>query len=464
MMKSHPLAMRRFIHIPGPNPILKRGAPGKWDDGCLEAGDIFKDFSDGREIYYFYYHAFPDKRRSDAGYSIGVAMSDGPLGPFKKYEGNPILKADPEKSWEDIYVACPTILKQGPANYLMFYYGRGTVNGRIGNVSLATASHPLGPWTKYEENPVRPDFGYVSGVVHVDGLYYMYAEHPIDSTGQDYGSLSLATATDPHGPWTLHHENPVLSPPGWGSWDDGGYSEAKFVYHDGFFHTFYGGAKLQPNRRRSLESIGYAFSEDGIHFTKHHDNPVAPRERNPDASAFAEVQCLFEPPFVYLYHTLRYLSVSDEDMLIEDLGVQVLVTDSPYKLSMPVLELERLTAGGSSGLDECPPVNLERVRRILVTVEARYPETIASPLRIIMRRSHNGTDFDTEDWESFDHKLIPRGASRGATLRTSRGATLRTSRSTYEFKADAAFVKFLVKNQDDAAAVDHVLVTVTLLG
>jgi hypothetical protein len=443
--REHPLARRRFIHVPGPNPILRRGEPGEWDDGCLEAGDIFKEYSQGRELYYLYYHAFPDKTRSDKGYSIGVATSVHPLGPFVKYDGNPILTSDSEKPWEDIYVACPTILKQGPDRYLMFYYGRGTANGRIGNVCVAEAEGPLGPWRKYTENPVRPDFGYVSGVTQVDGMYYMYAEHPIDSTGQDYGSLSVATAQDPFGPWTLHPDNPILKPTGWGTWNDGGFSEAKVVYHNGFFHTFYGGAKLQPDRRRTLESIGYAFSADGIHFTEHVDNPVAPRERTPDASAFAEVQCLFEPPFVYLYHTLRYLSVPDEDILIEDLGVQVLATDRPFKLSMPVLVVDALRAGDSTALEDSSPVNLERIGKMLITVRCKT----ASPavLRIAVRRSFDGMSYDTEDWHSFEFRTEGEG---------------RTQR-TYEFEANASYAKVLLENAGEGDSVRGIEVIATLM-
>ena len=35
-----PLATRRFIQIPGPNPIVVRGGPREWDERCIEGGDI----------------------------------------------------------------------------------------------------------------------------------------------------------------------------------------------------------------------------------------------------------------------------------------------------------------------------------------------------------------------------------------------------------------------------------------
>ncbi len=326
----------------------------------------------------------------------------------------------------------------------MFYYGRA--EGRRGNIGIATASHPLGPWKKYENNPVLSDFGYVSAVMQVNDTYYLYGEHPLDLIGRDYGTLSLATASDPYGPWKLHEENPVLKPAGWGSWDDGGYSEAKFVYHDGFFHTFYGGAKLQPERRRSLESIGYAFSRDGVHFIKHVDNPVAKREASPDASAFAEVQCLIEPPFVYLYHTLRYLSVTDEEVFIEDLGVQVLAMDTPFKLALPVIHLDILEAGSVSDPDACPPVSLDRLNYCVLTLEGRYDKKAECGMRLHIRGSYDGLAYDTLDMAAMDQ---PPGT----------GGLVRSSR---KIDAGTRFLKVMVENLDTKTAVRDLKVTATL--
>jgi hypothetical protein len=42
-----------FIQIPGPNPIIRTGAKGAWDEVMLEASDAIRDV----DTYYFYYHA-----------------------------------------------------------------------------------------------------------------------------------------------------------------------------------------------------------------------------------------------------------------------------------------------------------------------------------------------------------------------------------------------------------------------
>lgn len=442
-----PLATRRFIQIPGPNPIVVRGGAGEWDEGCIEGGDIFKDYTEGKEVYYLYYHGVSRAKNAWPNYfRVGVATATHPLGPFTKVSQNPILDIGPEGSWEDSAVACPTILKIGPDQYIMWYSGiRMTeMAEERWSIGVATASHPLGPWQKYEGNPILEDFGYMGGVMQVDDKYYMYNAYPIDSLSPDYSPFALATATDPCGPWERYEGNPVLTPSGWGAWDDGGYSEAKVVYRDGVFHTFYGGCKQHPNRIRSLESIGYAFSRDGYHFVKHVDNPVALREKNPDASAFAEVQCLFEPPFIYLYHTHRYLSSEDPD--IEDLGVQVLATSTPFKLSMPVLHQEVLAAGATTELAACPPISLESISDLALGVRCWYSLKATAGVRVHVRASCDGFAYDTEDWATFDN-----GFAAG-----------QESRRTVAVSAKPQFIKVMVENLDPEHGVTGLKISATM--
>jgi hypothetical protein len=446
-----PLATRRLIQIPGPNPIVRHGEAEEWDGECIEGGDIFKDYDDGREIYYLYYHGHSFAHRTGQwtrrGYRIGVATATQPLGPFVKSPHNPLLDLGPEGAWDDCHVACPCIMRRGPGKYIMWYSGMGN-SGPAGawHVGLATAPSPLGPWTKQAGNPVMRDFGYIGGVVLARGTYYMYNEHPIGSTANDYGPFSLATATDPAGPWQPWPGNPVLAPEGWGAWDDGGYSEAKVVYHDGVFHVFYGAAKEQAQRMRTLESIGYAFSRDGYHFTRHVDNPVAARGMNPNAASFSEVKCLFEPPFVYLYHTLRYLSSPHANG--EDLGVQALATGAPFKLSMPVLHVDQLAAGASSELADCPPISLDHVGSLSLSLQCRYSAAASKAVVAHVLSSTDGFVYDTEDWQTFALPVAPG----------------QVARATVDGKPGVRFVKVILENLDTACNVHDLDVTATIGG
>jgi hypothetical protein len=58
----------------------------------------------------------------------------------------------------------------------------------------------LGTLEKAPAKPIVENFGYVSGVVHYNGKYFLYSEFPINSTAPDYGPIALATADRPEGP------------------------------------------------------------------------------------------------------------------------------------------------------------------------------------------------------------------------------------------------------------------------
>ena len=232
------MSTRTFIQIPGPNPILIPGEDDEWDSSIIECCNVFKD----QHTYYLYYHGVPLSQRESYTYRIGVATASHPLGPWKKYGGNPIVDLGPEGSWDGgarNFVAGAAVLKERGNEYYLWY--NSTSHEQQPDIGLAYADNPMGPWKKYEGNPVVKDFGFLGGVVKVNGKYHMYTEYPVGASSPDQGPMALAIAEKQEGPWKKYEGNPIIKPDDWGSWEDGGYSEAGVLYHDGAFHMFYGG-------------------------------------------------------------------------------------------------------------------------------------------------------------------------------------------------------------------------------
>lgn len=440
------LQKRPLLQISGPNPIIVRGRKGAWDEDVIEACDVLKDF----ETYYFYYHGVPkdQSKWGVLGYRIGLATAGHPLGPWVKYGDQPILDLGPKGSWEDKHVASAFVLKEKPGKFVMWYSGAG--QSTPWGIGIASAAKPEGPWQKYERNPIIPNFGYVGGVVKLNGKYYLYTEHPIGSTAPDYGPISLATANSPEGPWTIWDGNPVLSAGSPGAWDDGGYSESKVTYWDGLFHIFYGGAKEYQPRILTRESIGYATSPDGFHFTRYGGNPVAAREAEPNIASYSEVHTLFEPPFIYAFHTIRYIDSTKASVPgstgIEDLGVQILAPNSPFNLTMPVMAGGTLGAGATTDLRQSPPVSMSLAAHISLTAECRYAASATGAMRVHVRSSTDGLRYDTNDFFAFSNDLLPGDVSR----------------KTEAVAPGVRFIKVIVENTDKSVGLADYEVVATL--
>jgi len=437
-------AEKGFIHVLGPSPALVPGEEDSaWDSRFTESGDVFKDV----DTYYWYYHARSDDReRWPGAYRIGVATAPTPLGPWKKYENNPVLDHGPEGSWDQDSVDGAVIMKEGAYDvgrgsetYFMWYAASGPTGRHIG---LATASNPLGPWKKHEGNPIVKDFGYLGGVVKVDGKFFMFVQYPVEVT--DQGPFRVAMAEKPEGPWTKYEGNPVMTPGDWGAWDDGGYSEARVRYHEGVFHMFYGGTKTSK-----IESIGYAYSFDGFNWIKYGANPVVDLSRVPDGSGFAEVHAYIEGPFVYVYHTLRTFSKNPQNYReweTEDLAVQVLTIDPRFKIAMPILFVDILAAGQCSRLQDCLPIGLESASNLAISTECTYGGDPRAGLLAHLRTSENGVIWDTVDYDTFELPFDP-----GKTVK-----------KTVALSPKVKFVKVLVENPDESHSVTSVKITATI--
>lgn len=153
----------------------------------------------------------------------------------------------------------------------------GLYNGKdVANLyAIGAATRPDGSaWTKYGSNPVLQagtagtwDDGGVKDpwLLHIDGAYVMYYSGYDGSTYR----IGRATAASHEGPWTKYASNPVLDLGTGGSFDDDGVAFARVLYEPfdagREYKMWYSGISAADGKFR----IGYAYSSDGISWTKH---------------------------------------------------------------------------------------------------------------------------------------------------------------------------------------------------
>ena len=147
---------------------------------------IFVD-DDAAKTPYLYY----SKNGNQDGYSFGTNYVVELTQDLSQFVGEPRLAIEPDQEWEKVNWAknrCnegATVIKHDGI-YYMTYSGNDTGYNHYG-VGVATAPHPLGPWTKYEHNPIRTTNleigvsspGHNSIVASPDGkqLYIVYHRH-----------------------------------------------------------------------------------------------------------------------------------------------------------------------------------------------------------------------------------------------------------------------------------------------
>lgn len=136
---------------------LARGPQGSWDEQSVFTPNIL--MAEGK--FWLFYTAVPKPFFNDGPEitktAIGIAVADSPAGPWRKLEGNPVLKAteDPEK-FDSLRVddAC-LIVRKG--EYWMYYKGRQwNKSPTETQMGVAIARKPGGPYVRHTGNPIVP--------------------------------------------------------------------------------------------------------------------------------------------------------------------------------------------------------------------------------------------------------------------------------------------------------------------
>jgi predicted GH43/DUF377 family glycosyl hydrolase len=229
-----------------------------------------------------YYQSLPGKRCINEAISFNGVR-------WYQLTGQPLLCAGGEGSFDENGISKACVIKDKDG-YKMYYYSEDKDPHAIGLATSVDGFH----WTKYSDNPVlapgcagcwdnkgvwAPSVTYEGG-----NIYRMYYQ----GYDGEYASIGYATSTDGvH--WEKFYQQPVLKHGDVDEFDEMTSGEPNVLYAAGRYHMFYTGADAA-----SRNKIGYAYSEDGIKWTKHDKNPIL--EAGP---SYWDYQSVAAPTVIY---------------------------------------------------------------------------------------------------------------------------------------------------------------------
>lgn len=165
-------------HPEGPYTLLEEALPprpDKWDNGSIHNPSIYR--IDGKYVLlYIGNTAYKDGKALDkkvvlGNNRVGMAISDSPYGPWKRFD-KPMIDVSPnKKDWDSYCTVNPTMLKHPNGEYWLYYRGWDRLNDDRRKTGLAISKTLEGPYTKYEANPVI-DFAEVGGQTEDPYIFY----------------------------------------------------------------------------------------------------------------------------------------------------------------------------------------------------------------------------------------------------------------------------------------------------
>lgn len=201
---------------------------------------------------------------------------------WNKYAGNPILDVSYTGGWDSLGVETASVIIDdlAPANerYKMWYAGQYFNSYRY---DIGYATSPDGyAWTKHPSpvlsvgNSSEWDNGFLEGPsVIKDGntykMWYCGYDAIPDGNGTDgHANIGYATSIDGIN-WVKDANNPIFTT-GLNSWDSVYVQDPHVLKQNGMYYMWYGGNDVESYGQK----VGYAWSADGINWTKHNANPV----------------------------------------------------------------------------------------------------------------------------------------------------------------------------------------------
>ena len=249
------------------NPVIEPGDPGPWDQGGPWARAAYFD---GLVYHLWFTGSDQNGNPTDMGHATSPDGVEWTMDP-----ANPVLTRGAPGEWDSARLDGAAVIHDG-TQFHMWYSAWG--NDNLERVGYATS--PDGSvWTKHPGNPVMvpgpqgswDDFSVRPTTVIAEGETLRMWFGGTTSRGGFPSRVGYAESLDGID-WTKRAD-PVLEPGSYpGAWDPQTVGNPYVVFDGSSYHMWYNGG-AETSTTADL-SIGYAFSSDGIHWSKHRDNPV----------------------------------------------------------------------------------------------------------------------------------------------------------------------------------------------
>lgn len=199
-------------------------------------------------------------------------LSFPPLDRWIRYYKNPIFQPGPRGTWEENSADCFTV-GFFQDKYWLWYVG--TPRDLRCQIGLATSPDGVN-WTRHPDNPILrlgPAGSWDDTILICQHILLDKEENVFKMWyvgGSKAGVFGIGYATSPDGiRWTKHAANPVMVPTQ--PWEMGTVLEGQTLLKEkGVYKMWYGAIALGSD----ISNIGYATSNDGIHWTKLPSNPI----------------------------------------------------------------------------------------------------------------------------------------------------------------------------------------------
>jgi len=176
--------------------VWEAGAPGSWNDQLIWAPDVLP--YDGK--FYLYYAA---------NQFVGVAVSDSPTGPFIDVYDHPFI-GNGYGGLSGQVIDANAFRDDDGSLYMYCAWHKLSILSVIAASPMADPETVTGQWAEAVVPKLDWEFFWAEGpwMLKEDGIYYlMYSGN---GANWPFYAIGYATATDPMGPFTKYSGNPIL--------------------------------------------------------------------------------------------------------------------------------------------------------------------------------------------------------------------------------------------------------------